>query len=463
MSADCPVFYRLYKAMGGTDPTLTETNCCDWRDPIKCSGGRLQQIYLNENQLNGTITREIGKLDGLRLFSVAANNLTGELPPEMAKLSFSVLDIDENNFYGQIPAIQVNTSFGTPRFEMYLNSFSGYIPDSLANANITTIDPGNNNGCPYDSNLCVKTKPLHCENVDFNCTTLPHRFYPDSQTSSSDSGLFAHPLKLIIGIVAIVAVLSLCAIGITFYVSRKKKPISPDSSSYPFPKLNDDIKLEDTQRFVGQQVANSHSVIERQSKGNFSSGTSETAISQYSPSLSTESPLVARQPLDRGWNDTVSARSSKSTFDSRVQSLRQTYRDSSRIPGTPTSSVGSYHSSPRNISPATPANYPSEYPRKYASSIGSPLINPALINSPTITHNVMPPLLFDDSGISANQEKSDIHQSDILNKDEEDTILPPLIHQSFLKTPDDRRDSETLPPVIRHSFLRRNNPKDAFQ
>ncbi|KAJ3320807.1 hypothetical protein HDV06_004818 [Boothiomyces sp. JEL0866] len=444
--------------MGGTDPTLTETNCCTWRARVICSGGRLQQIYLNENQLNGTITSDIGQLDGLRLFSVAANNLTGELPPEMAKLSFSVLDIDENNFYGQIPAIQVNTSFGTPRFEMYLNSFSGYIPDTLVNTNITTIDPQNNNGCPYDSNLCVKTKPLNCQNVNFNCTTLPHRFYPDSQNSTSDTGLLAHPLKLIIGIVVIVALLALTAIGITYFVSKKKKQSGqsspPYSSQSPGKQSN-----EDTRRFVGQQATINPYANERYSKGNFSSGSSETAVSQYSPSLSNGSPVAAGQYPERSRNDTVSTRSSKSTSKSPMQSPRQAYqRDSSRIPGSPMSSVESYHSSPRNQSPSIPPNYPSDYPRKYQSSVGSPLVNSAVIKSPIMTQNAMPPVLFDDSGYAANQAKAQTRAPEPLFEEyEHDGVLPPVIHHSYLQKPDERRDSETLPPVIRQSFLRRHN------
>ncbi|KAJ3271623.1 hypothetical protein HDV01_006493 [Terramyces sp. JEL0728] len=453
MSADCPVFYALYQAMGGTDTTLTQTNCCTWRARVICSEGRLQRVNLNENYLNGTITSDIGKLDALRIFSVAANNLTGELPPEMAKLSLSVLDVDENNFYGEIPAIQPNTSFGTPRFEMYLNSFSGYIPDSLANANLTTIDPENNNGCPYDANLCVKTKPLHCENVQFSCTTLPHRFYPDSQNATAN-GMLAHPLRLIIGIVVVVAVISMAAIGATFYNSRRKRTestSSPSTSPQSPPKEYNDLKMAHTQRYVNQQMANNGYHNERYSKA----GSSETSVSQYSPSLVNSSPISARQYPDK--EGTVSSRSSNSTAKAPIQSPLQSYRRETRNSpmAAATEMNHSNYPSPRNTT------LPTNQPREYQVSVGSPVVNPGVMQSPT-TENAMPPVLMADTVFASNQSKTrfddtEPHYDEY--SDYEGAILPPVISDSYLETRADRRESETLPPVIRGSFLRRYNDK----
>ena len=58
-------------------------------------------IWLSDNELNGTIPTELGSLTMLRRISLGTNFLTGTLPSEIANLSrLQVLDVAQNSNLG---------------------------------------------------------------------------------------------------------------------------------------------------------------------------------------------------------------------------------------------------------------------------------------------------------------------------------------------------------------------------
>ena len=61
--------------------------------------GRVIQLHLVEQRLNGSLPAEIGDLTMLKWLNIARNpNLTGDIPPEMAQLTeLEVLYLWEND------------------------------------------------------------------------------------------------------------------------------------------------------------------------------------------------------------------------------------------------------------------------------------------------------------------------------------------------------------------------------
>ncbi|KAJ3320808.1 hypothetical protein HDV06_004819 [Boothiomyces sp. JEL0866] len=254
MSTDCPAFYNLFKSLGGNDPALTSTNCCSWAThKVVCdSGNRVIQIRLELMGLNGTISSDIGKLTGLKEFSIASNNVTGVFPPEISIPKYAAFDVDDNNMYGPIPELTFDTRYSKYYVEFHHNAFTGNIPQSYYTANITA-NGNDNGGCPFDSDLCAATPPPGCQKVTFTCTPIPHRYaVPTPVTNStgdpqSSDGFFSHTGN-VIGLVAGVLVLIVAVVGLSLFVFAKKKQV-------------DDLKTVNTPQstsaihnFVGQQA-----------------------------------------------------------------------------------------------------------------------------------------------------------------------------------------------------------------
>ncbi|TVU21841.1 hypothetical protein EJB05_31510, partial [Eragrostis curvula] len=94
----------------------------------------LKTMYIRFNQLHGRVPSEIGdKLMGLRILTLANNNLTGTIPASLGNLSsLTVLELSFNQLEGIIPS-----SLGNIRSIQYLhlafNNLSGEPPLSLYN------------------------------------------------------------------------------------------------------------------------------------------------------------------------------------------------------------------------------------------------------------------------------------------------------------------------------------------
>ena len=107
---------------------------------------RLEGLYLARNELSGSIPRELGDLSSLRTLMLFSNDLTGEIPYQFGNLeSLEEMHLGHNNLSGEIP-----TSLGDlgnlRKLQLTINELSGSIPASLGNLdNLTHLSIGANN------------------------------------------------------------------------------------------------------------------------------------------------------------------------------------------------------------------------------------------------------------------------------------------------------------------------------
>lgn len=93
-----------------------------------------EQIYLGQNKFNGTLPSNIGtnRPNKWRFFSVYDNDLTGPIPEGMRLNEAFMLDLSRNEFYGTIPNDISHQNYTKLRL-LYLdhNKLTGTIPGAL--------------------------------------------------------------------------------------------------------------------------------------------------------------------------------------------------------------------------------------------------------------------------------------------------------------------------------------------
>ncbi len=81
---------------------------CTWNG-VTCSGGRVNGLYMGENNLVGTIPPELGDLSSLQHLFLYSNQLTGSIPLELGDLSNLLqLVLYDNQLSGEIPVELMN-------------------------------------------------------------------------------------------------------------------------------------------------------------------------------------------------------------------------------------------------------------------------------------------------------------------------------------------------------------------
>ncbi|KAG2298733.1 hypothetical protein Bca52824_035205 [Brassica carinata] len=91
----------------------------------------LNQIYLRNNSISGSIPHGIGNLIGLQTLVLSDNLLKGPIPASIGKLSGLVgLGVHINRMSGEIPYSLGNIT-RLEKLYLYSNSFEGIIPPSL--------------------------------------------------------------------------------------------------------------------------------------------------------------------------------------------------------------------------------------------------------------------------------------------------------------------------------------------
>ena len=142
---DRAVLVELYNATGGanwTDNTnwLSEEAMREWHGVNTDDEGRVAELFLNENQLNGEIPTELGNLSNLEWLSLWRNQLTGEIPMELGNLSkLQTLWLFNNQLTGKIPTELGNLSNLT-QLILHANQLTGEIPTELGNlSNLTQL------------------------------------------------------------------------------------------------------------------------------------------------------------------------------------------------------------------------------------------------------------------------------------------------------------------------------------
>jgi Putative Ig domain len=153
-NAQCLALVDLYRKTNGNG-WIERTNWfvtppCSWFG-VLCGGGQVTEIVLegtagNGNNLNGTITTQIGALTGLQVLNLQHNSLlTGPIPSQISTMTaLQVFDLSGTNVSGPIP-----NSFGAMaalrEVEIDETAVTGGIPASLLNrAQLVTLDLANN-------------------------------------------------------------------------------------------------------------------------------------------------------------------------------------------------------------------------------------------------------------------------------------------------------------------------------
>ncbi|MBN1121876.1 MAG: S8 family serine peptidase, partial [Anaerolineae bacterium] len=142
---ECEALVALYNDTDGTNWTnknnwlTTNTPCTDWYG-VECLDGSVSWLSLGENELTGTISPEVGNLDGLYDLWMPGNNLTGAIPSELGDISkLTTLWLSENQLNGSIP-----TTLGSASNLSYVNlgnnNLSSSIPAELGDLeNLDTL------------------------------------------------------------------------------------------------------------------------------------------------------------------------------------------------------------------------------------------------------------------------------------------------------------------------------------
>ena len=93
----------------------------------------LTNLFLARNSLVGEIPPELGSLSELRWLSLGGNQLTGEIPPELGNLAkLWVLGLWENRLSGEIPA-ELGRLSSLLQLQLGSNQLTGQIPSELGN------------------------------------------------------------------------------------------------------------------------------------------------------------------------------------------------------------------------------------------------------------------------------------------------------------------------------------------
>ena len=129
--------------------------------------GKLEILFLSGNQLSGSIPDDLGNMSSLRWLHLDRNRLSGEIPSELGNLpSLYWLNLWGNRLSGQIPSTLGSIST-LERIELSSNSLSGSIPSEIGNlTNLEIIILSNNrlSGDIPESfsnlyNLCTPSNP----------------------------------------------------------------------------------------------------------------------------------------------------------------------------------------------------------------------------------------------------------------------------------------------------------------
>ena len=103
------VLVALYHSTGGANwdantNWLSDRPIGEWRGVTTNSNGRVVELDIRDNRLTGEIPPELGRLSNLTWLVLHGNRLTGEIPPELGGLSnLTVLVLSSNQLTGEIP------------------------------------------------------------------------------------------------------------------------------------------------------------------------------------------------------------------------------------------------------------------------------------------------------------------------------------------------------------------------
>ena len=128
----------LYYATSGPNWTesenwLSNRPLGDWHGVSTDGNGRVIQLDLTNNQLSGEIPAELGKLSYLEVLRLETNRLRGEIPRRLGYLTdLKELTLSENGLTGEIP-LHLGNLANLELLQLTSNDLAGCIPEGLRN------------------------------------------------------------------------------------------------------------------------------------------------------------------------------------------------------------------------------------------------------------------------------------------------------------------------------------------
>ena len=136
----------FYRATNGPDWTnntgwLTDAPLGEWHGVVVDDDGGVTGLRLPENQLSGEIPPELASLASLTVLELRGNQLSGEIPTQLASLAnLTVLELGGNQLSGEIPP-ELASLANLTVLDLRVNELSGEIPPQLASlANLTALN-----------------------------------------------------------------------------------------------------------------------------------------------------------------------------------------------------------------------------------------------------------------------------------------------------------------------------------
>ena len=153
-AADRTALTALYNATDGpnwkkNDNWLSDEPVSEWHGIDADFTGRVTELELGDNNLNGTLPAELGNLSKLTNLNLRRNPLNGQIPPELGNLSnLRTLRLYGTDLSGEIPGELANLT-NMETLMIYSNELNGTIPawlDELTNLRRLDLDDNNFSG-----------------------------------------------------------------------------------------------------------------------------------------------------------------------------------------------------------------------------------------------------------------------------------------------------------------------------
>ncbi|CAM9658573.1 unnamed protein product [Ectocarpus sp. 12 AP-2014] len=135
-STDRDALVALFRSTGGAswrrkDYWDTAADLGSWFGVILNNQGRVAELKLAVNNLQGVIPEEIGALSKIEILTLKDNELTGEIPPSLGGLvNLKLLDLGGNNLSGSIPK-ELGALAELKTLKLGANGLTGSIPKEL--------------------------------------------------------------------------------------------------------------------------------------------------------------------------------------------------------------------------------------------------------------------------------------------------------------------------------------------
>jgi len=178
-SVEVDALEALYTATAGEWWTIN-TNWLSDSDPCSADDGwygvvcdvgpsyvYVKALYLNKNNLSGSLPSDLGDLQYMKTLTFFKNNLTGQLPSELGNMeNLETLDLHQNNLNGTIPPF-IGSLSHLLSVRLSSNQLSGTIPDAFSEqSNLNELWLANNqiSGTVPPSLIGVQLKRLQLNN-----------------------------------------------------------------------------------------------------------------------------------------------------------------------------------------------------------------------------------------------------------------------------------------------------------